>query len=84
MAGHNNSSNGDSQQQKTQHPVQFEITEQTRTVLEAWMRQAHLRSEVFFRPGEARQRYRRGKKVMLFVGYCPTSSYKSSLVEYLV
>lgn len=27
-------------QQKTQHPVQFEITEQTRTVLEAWMRQA--------------------------------------------
>jgi len=27
-------------QQKTQHPVQFEITEQTRTVLEAWMHQA--------------------------------------------
>jgi hypothetical protein len=24
-------------QQKTHHPVQFEITEQTRTVLEAWM-----------------------------------------------
>jgi hypothetical protein len=47
MAGHNNSSNGDSQQQKTQHPVQFEITEQTRTILEAWMRQAHLRSEFF-------------------------------------
>lgn len=31
-------------QQKTQHPVQYEITEQTRTVLEAWMHQAHLRS----------------------------------------
>ena len=50
MAGHNNSSNGDSQQQKTQHPVQFEITEQTRTVLEAWMRQAYLRSEDFLFP----------------------------------
>lgn len=34
-------------QQKTQHPVHFEIIEQTRTVLEAWMRQAHLRSEDF-------------------------------------
>ena len=32
-------------QQKTQHPVQFEITEQTRMALEAWMHQAHLRSE---------------------------------------
>ena len=32
-------------QQKTQHPVQFEITEQTRMTLEAWMHQAHLRSE---------------------------------------
>ncbi|MCY1434296.1 Tyrosine recombinase XerD [compost metagenome] len=37
-------------QQKTQHPVQFEITEQTRTVLEAWMRQARLRSEDFLFP----------------------------------
>ncbi|MEE3632819.1 tyrosine-type recombinase/integrase [Pseudomonas sp. AL 58] len=37
-------------QQKTQHPVQFEITEQTRTVLEAWMHQAHLRSEDFLFP----------------------------------
>lgn len=35
-------------QQKTQHPVQFEITEQTRTVLEAWMRQAHLRRDFLF------------------------------------
>ena len=34
-------------QQKTRHPVQFEITEQTRTVLEAWMLQARLRSEDF-------------------------------------
>lgn len=32
-------------QQKTHHPVQFEITEQTRMALEAWMHQAHLRSE---------------------------------------
>jgi integrase len=37
-------------QQKTQHPVQFEITEQTRTVLEAWMHQARLRSEDFLFP----------------------------------
>lgn len=37
-------------QQKTQRPVQFEITEQTRTVLEAWMQQAHLRSESFLFP----------------------------------
>ncbi|WP_421558326.1 tyrosine-type recombinase/integrase [Pseudomonas canadensis] len=37
-------------QQKTQHPVQFEITEQTRTVLETWMRQARLRSEDFLFP----------------------------------
>jgi integrase len=34
-------------QQKTQLPVQFEITEQTRTVLEAWIDKAHLRSEDF-------------------------------------
>ena len=37
-------------QQKTHHPVQFEITEQTRTVLEAWMHQAHLHSEDFLFP----------------------------------
>ena len=37
-------------QQKTHHPVQFEITEQTRTVLEAWMHQAHLHSENFLFP----------------------------------
>lgn len=32
-------------QQKTQRPVQFEITEQTRIALEAWIHQAHLGSE---------------------------------------
>lgn len=32
-------------QQKTQRPVQFEITEQTRVALEAWIHQAHLHSE---------------------------------------
>ena len=37
-------------QQKTHHPVQFEINEQTRTVLEAWMHQAHLHSENFLFP----------------------------------
>ncbi|WP_347900817.1 tyrosine-type recombinase/integrase [Pseudomonas purpurea] len=37
-------------QQKTQHPVQFEATEQTRTVLEVWMHQARLRAEDFLFP----------------------------------
>jgi integrase len=37
-------------QQKTQHPVQFEITEQTRTVVEDWVHKAHLRSEDFLFP----------------------------------
>lgn len=32
-------------QQKTQRPVQFEITEQTRAALETWIHQARLRSE---------------------------------------
>ena len=32
-------------QQKTQRPVQFEITEQTRSALVAWIHQAQLRSE---------------------------------------
>ncbi|HEJ4043531.1 tyrosine-type recombinase/integrase [Pseudomonas aeruginosa] len=32
-------------QQKTHRPVQFEITEQTRTALETWIHQAKLRSE---------------------------------------
>ena len=32
-------------QQKTQRPVQFEITEQTRSALAAWINQAQLRSE---------------------------------------
>lgn len=32
-------------QQKTQRPVQFEITEQTRSALTAWIHQAQLRSE---------------------------------------
>ena len=32
-------------QQKTQRPVQFEITEQTRSALAAWIHRAQLRSE---------------------------------------
>ncbi|MGV2837054.1 tyrosine-type recombinase/integrase [Pseudomonas shirazensis] len=32
-------------QQKTQRPVQFEITEQTRVAVQAWIHQAHLHSE---------------------------------------
>jgi integrase len=34
-------------QQKTQRPVQFEITEQTRSAIAAWICQAQLRSEDF-------------------------------------
>lgn len=37
-------------QQKTHRPVQFEITEQTRTALEAWINKAQLRSEDFLFP----------------------------------
>jgi integrase len=37
-------------QQKTQRPVQFEITEQTRDSVEAWMRQAGLHATDFLFP----------------------------------
>lgn len=37
-------------QQKTHRPVQFEITEHTRTTLEDWVHQAQLRSEDFLFP----------------------------------
>ena len=41
-------------QQKTQRPVQFLITEQTRTALETWMHQAQLRSEDYLFPSRLR------------------------------
>lgn len=41
-------------QQKTQRPVQFEITEQTRAALEAWIHQAQLRSEDCLFPSRLR------------------------------
>src|SRR5881409_2033001 len=37
-------------QKKTQRPVQFEITEQTRDALAAWVAVAHLRAEQFLFP----------------------------------
>jgi integrase len=37
-------------QQKTQRPVQFEITEQTREALTAWIRRANLRGDDFLFP----------------------------------
>ena len=37
-------------QQKTQRPVQFEITEQTRDALTAWIQHASLKSEEFLFP----------------------------------
>jgi len=40
-------------QQKTQRPVQFEITEQTRDAVAAWIRRASLRSEDFLFPSRA-------------------------------
>jgi integrase len=42
-------------QQKTQRPVQFEITEQTREAVSAWIRQAGLRSEDFLFPSRLHQ-----------------------------
>jgi len=37
-------------QQKTHRPVQFEITEQTREALSAWINQAHLRADDYLFP----------------------------------
>ena len=42
-------------QQKTQRPVQFEITEQTREALAAWIRSATLKLEDFLFPSRVRQ-----------------------------
>jgi len=41
-------------QQKTQRPVQFEITEQTREALAIWIRRANLRLEDFLFPSRVR------------------------------
>ena len=38
-------------QKKTQRPVQFEITEQTRDAVDAWITAAHLTPEQFLFPG---------------------------------
>ena len=37
-------------QQKTQRPVQFEITEQTRTAIQSWITHASLRSDSYLFP----------------------------------
>jgi len=37
-------------QQKTKRPVQFEITQTTRDALQAWIKQAQLKSEDFLFP----------------------------------
>jgi integrase len=42
-------------QQKTQRPVQFEITEQTRDALSKWIGDARLRSEDFLFPSRVHQ-----------------------------
>jgi integrase len=42
-------------QQKTQRPVQFEITEQTRDVVTVWIRRANLRSDNFLFPSRVQQ-----------------------------
>lgn len=39
-------------QQKTQRPVQFEITEQAWSALAAWIHQAQLRSENYLFPSQ--------------------------------
>ena len=42
-------------QQKTQRPVQFEITSQTRATVEAWIRAARRRNDDFLFPSRARR-----------------------------
>jgi integrase len=41
-------------QRKTQRPVQFELTEPTRTAVSAWMEKAHLQSEQYLFPSRLR------------------------------
>ena len=41
-------------QRKTQRPVQFELTEQTRTAVSAWLAKANLQSEQFLFPSRLR------------------------------
>lgn len=41
-------------QQKTQRPVQFEITEQTRKAVAGWIQHAHLRTDDFLFPSRVR------------------------------
>lgn len=41
-------------QQKTQHPVQFEITEQSRDSLASWIHQSRLERENFLFPGKVK------------------------------
>ncbi|MFW3616867.1 tyrosine-type recombinase/integrase [Billgrantia antri] len=48
--GNNVSSRAIVTQQKTKRPVQFEITEQTRTALEEWMQLAELRKDDYLFP----------------------------------
>lgn len=42
-------------QQKTHRPVQFEITEQTRDAVSAWINQAHLKSEDYLFPSRIKR-----------------------------
>jgi integrase len=42
-------------QKKSQRPVQFEITEQTREAIGAWITDAHLKSEQFLFPSRVSQ-----------------------------
>ena len=42
-------------QQKTQRPVQFEITDQTRAALAEWIKLSQLRSDDFVFPGHAQR-----------------------------
>ena len=42
-------------QQKTQRPVQFEITQQTREALEAWIKSAGLKADSFLFPSRVRR-----------------------------
>lgn len=42
-------------QRKTQHPVQFELTDQTRNAVSAWIDKANLKSEQYLFPSRSRK-----------------------------
>jgi hypothetical protein len=55
-------------QQKTQHPVQFEITPPTREAVEAWIKHASLKSDDFLFPSRVHASPHLGTRALLMPG----------------